>query len=103
MNKAEKLSSYLGDYNKRLGTNVDSLWDTFDGSKSGYLDQDEAHQFIEGLAKRVPRDMLSGYDQRHFDLLFDSFDEDNNEYLTKLEMVWFSSQIMCVTTVILFC
>ena len=37
--------------------------------------------------------MLSGYDHRQFDLLFDSFDEDNNGYLSKPEMAIFIKRV----------
>ena len=71
---------------------LDDLWVEVDNDKNGFLDKDEAPQFLELVAEIINTDRKNNYNESSFDEMFERFDEDKNGYLSKAEMAQFLKQ-----------
>jgi hypothetical protein len=69
------------------------LWKHHDIDKNGYLDREEARSYVFEISECIDRDRAKNYDPDNFDQLFNRFDENNDEYLSKSEMATFIKKI----------
>ena len=50
------------------------LWNNKDVDKNGYLDREEAREFVEEISKCIGKERSMNYNANNFDELFDRFD-----------------------------
>lgn len=83
------LSHYLRNYDVKFGNSIDDMWEEFDVNQNGFLERNEAKNFIDKLSKFISNDRAKFYDKHKFDQLFDEFDADRNGLLSKGEFAQF--------------
>ena len=83
------LSHYLSNYEAKFNKSIDEMWSQFDYNQNGYLERDEAKDFIDELVKVIETDRAQFYKPDHFNSLFDEIDEDGNGLLSKGEFAQF--------------
>ena len=65
---------------------LDDLWIEKDADGNGFLNIDEAKEFLLDIQKIIENDRAKNFDMQELPVLFEKFDEDNNGYLTKGQM-----------------
>ena len=65
---------------------LDELWDAHDINKDGHLNKAEAKKFIDKLVQGLDYERAKNYNPENFEKVFEEFDEDKNDWLTKGEM-----------------
>ena len=65
---------------------LDDLWIEKDDDGNGFLEIDEAKEFLLAIQKIIESDRAKNFDMQELPVLFEKFDEDNNGYLTKGQM-----------------
>merc|ERR1711908_134235 len=80
------LKQYLENYSASFSKDIDVLWDTHDIDRNGYLDRKEAKTYLDDIYKIIDKDRASNYDKAKFDEVFDKFDENGDNFLSKSEM-----------------
>ena len=83
------LSKYLKNYDLKLDKSLDELYTSFDADKNGWLDKEEAKNFMNHLASAVDKERAKSYQKDKFNELFDEYDEDKNGFLSKSEIAQF--------------
>lgn len=83
------MSSYLKNYNALFSKPIDEVWDQADSDHNGYLDRNEAKQFLDEIVKIIDKDRAQNYKRENFDKLFEEYDDDKNGVLSKSEMAQF--------------
>jgi Ca2+-binding EF-hand superfamily protein len=76
----------LETYSAKFTKDIDVLWDTHDTDKNGYLDRKEAKTYLNEISKCIDKDRAENYDKEKFDQLFEKFDENGDNFLSKSEM-----------------
>ena len=56
------LKQYLENYSATFSSDLDDLWTSNDVDKNGYLDRQEAKEFIAQIQKIISEDRASLYD-----------------------------------------
>lgn len=72
---------------------LDQLWYLYDADGTGYLDREEAQQFIIDCLEATSQSSLD-FDQQDFEACFQRLDQDKNGVLNKQEMVIFMKDIL---------
>ena len=65
---------------------LDELWDVHDINKDGHLNKAEAKNFIDKLVQGLDYERAKNYNPENFEKVFEEFDEDKNDWLSKGEM-----------------
>ena len=65
---------------------LDELWEAHDINKDGHLNKTEAKKFIDKLVQGLDYERAKNYNPENFEKVFEEFDEDKNDWLSKGEM-----------------
>ncbi|KAF0686508.1 Aste57867_21695 [Aphanomyces stellatus] len=82
----------MADQEQDMAKAMDDTWSTIDKTNQGFLDQEEAKQFIETTLKElgIPGDL----DDDGFATIFDELDKDGSGRISKSQMIDFFSNFM---------
>jgi hypothetical protein len=83
----------LETYSAKFSKDIDALWEAHDTDKNGYLDRKEAKPYLDQIAKCIDKDRAENYDKEKFDALFERFDENGDNFLSKSEMSVFIKKV----------
>lgn len=70
---------------------IQEIWDNFDKDKSGFLDKNEAKQFVKSTLMEVGDN--GEFSETEFEKCFKEFDKDGNGKITKEEMKAFIMRV----------
>ena len=87
--KKHSFDDFLKNYPVKFSTPLDELWQQNDNDNNGYLDKEEAKEFLDEVVKVIQKNRKRNYDKTKFDQYFEQFDEDRNGFLSKGEMSQF--------------
>ena len=83
----------MANYSATFSQDIDVMWNHYDFDNNGYLDREEARGFVDQVSKCIGKERSKNYNPDHFDYLFDKFDENQDEYLTKSEMAVYVKKV----------
>ena len=84
------------DIDTMILANVDKLWSQYDKNENGYLEKEEALEFIRNTITDVASDVAQ--DDEAIEQAFQEFDVDGNGRIAKPEMINYIRKVMTQAT-----
>ena len=76
----------MQNYPIEFSEDLDDLWKKHDLDGNNWLDRLEAKDFMKSLVNCIQKDKRENYSPEKLESLFDQYNIDKNDYLTKAEM-----------------